>query len=144
MSVILNQITVGDTIVATLDVNPVTSGGANLPQGSIGTTLDASGIFYKFGPLVTDWNNSSNTLTGSANLNFPITLPQTSSELTIAVSGATPGNVVSLGLPAGIIPPNCTYIAYVSVGNTVTVRFNNYSAIDIDPGPGVFRVVVFK
>ena len=144
MSVILDQITVGDAIIAILDVNPITSGGAVLVQGSTGLALDGSGIFYKTGPLVTDWSNSSNTLTGSANLNFPNTPAQSSSELTIAVPGATPGNVVALGLPPGSFPPNCSYTGYVSVGNTVVVRFNNYSVAAVDPGPGVFRIVVFK
>lgn len=55
MAVELNQITVGDILVATCDVNPITSGGLDLPQGSVATALDGSGIFYKFGPGITDW-----------------------------------------------------------------------------------------
>lgn len=83
-------------------------------------------------------------LTGSASLNFPSTAAQTSSELTITVTGANPGDVVSLGLPAGSIPANTCYMAYVSVGNTVVVRFCNFGAAAIDPTPGVFRVSVHK
>jgi hypothetical protein len=236
MAVLINQITVGDIIIATIDVNPITSGGLSLPAGSIASALDNSGIFYKNGPLVTDWAASSaggsfttgsiafagpsgltqdnanffwdntnkrlgigtnvptsfldlpaaiaasaslrlrtgvaptvpnlgdfwiNTanlffydgartnqigkcLTGSASLNFPSTPANSSSELTITVTGAVPGDVVAIGLPPGAFPPNCSYTAYVSVGNTVTVRFNNYSTAPVDPSTGTFKVLVFK
>jgi hypothetical protein len=89
-------------------------------------------------------NEVAKILKGSANLNFPNTLAQTSSELTITVTGAVPGDAVSLGLPAGAIPANCCYMAYVSVGNTVAVRFCNFSALAINPNTGTFTAIVFK
>jgi hypothetical protein len=83
-------------------------------------------------------------LTGSAALDFPNTLAQTSSDLTIAVTGAAVGDVVSLGIPSAAVNANSEYTARVSAANTVTVRFNNYSIAAINPASGTFKVIVFK
>lgn len=82
------------------------------------------------------------TLTNTATLDFGNTLAQTSADLTITVTGAAVGDAVSLGIPAA--DANSCYTAYVSATNTVTVRFNNYSAGAIDPASGTFRVSVIK
>lgn len=59
MSLILDIITNGDVWIVTLDVNPVTSGGVDAPIGSYGTAIDGSGLFLKYGSLVTDWEKSN-------------------------------------------------------------------------------------
>lgn len=84
------------------------------------------------------------TLTATANLDFPNTLTLTSSDLTIAVAGAVLGDVVSIGVPNAAVLPNSCYTAWVSAANTVTVRFNNYSALPQDPAAGVFRASITK
>ncbi|MCK5168963.1 MAG: hypothetical protein KAQ75_03710, partial [Bacteroidales bacterium] len=84
------------------------------------------------------------TLTATAALNFGSTGAQISSDLTITVNGAADGNVVSLGVPNTSVNANSNYTAWVSAANTVTVRFNNYSAGAIDPALGTFRVSVLK
>lgn len=84
------------------------------------------------------------TLTATAALNFPNTAAQSSSDLTIALAGAADGDVVALGVPIASLAADSCYTAFVSAANTVTVRFNNYSAGAIDPAPGTFRVSVLK
>lgn len=84
------------------------------------------------------------TLTNTASLNFPDTVAQTSEDLTIPVTGAAVGDVVLLGVPAASVTANCCYTAFVNAADNVTVRFNNYSAGNINPAAGTFRVTVLK
>lgn len=83
-------------------------------------------------------------LSGSATLDFPLTLPGTSSEMTISVIGASDGDVVSVGVPNATTTINTCYTARVSATNTVTIKFNNYSAVSADPPSGLYKVKVFK
>lgn len=84
------------------------------------------------------------TLTATANLDFPNTAAQTSSDLTIALNGAADGDVVLLGVPIAALLADSCYTAFVSAANVITVRFNNYSAGALDPAAGVFRVSIVK
>lgn len=84
------------------------------------------------------------TLTATATLNFGSTFTNRSSDLTIAVTGAAVGDVVILGVPSSAVVTNSCYTCWVSSRNTVTVRFNNYSATSINPSSGTFRVTVLK
>lgn len=83
-------------------------------------------------------------LTATAALNFPNTLAQTSSDLTIAVTGAADANVVLLGVPSAAVEANSSYSAWVDSAGSVTVRFSNYSAGALNPASGTFRVVVVQ
>lgn len=82
------------------------------------------------------------TLTTTANLDFPNTLTLTSSDLNIALVGVAVGDPVVVSPPPGSVLANSSYSAFVSAVDTVTVRFNNYSAGAQDPAAGVFRVSV--
>lgn len=82
-------------------------------------------------------------LSNTATLDFPNTSTGTSADLTITVTGAAVGDVVMLGLPASPDANSC-YTGWVSATNTVTVRFNNYSANPIDPASGSFRAMIIK
>lgn len=84
------------------------------------------------------------TLTATSSLNFGSTAAQSSADLTITVTGAADGDVVSLGVPNAAVNANSNYTAWVSASNTVTVRFNNYSSGSIDPANATFRVSVTK
>jgi hypothetical protein len=88
------------------------------------------------------WYQQPNGLTGSGTLDFPNTLAQTSSDLTITVTGAAVGDIVMLGTP--VQAANSTFTAFVSATNTVSVRMNNYSALAIDPASAAFKVYVIK
>lgn len=84
------------------------------------------------------------TTTATASLDFPNTAAQLSSDLTVTVPGAVLGDVVTLGIPNGSVLANSCYTAWVSVADTVTVRFNNYSAGAQNPASGLFRAVVTR
>lgn len=103
--------------------------GTVLPTGSTVSPSGAPGI---------------SSLTASATLNFGNTAAQNSSDLTIGVTGAEDGDPVALGVPIAALNANSSYSAFVSAPDTVTVRFNNYSAGAINPASGDFKVVVFK
>lgn len=92
----------------------------------------------------TGWEHGTTDLNGSAALDFLPTLTGTSSELTIAVTGAVDGDVVSLGVPSASVNANSCFTAFVSATNTVTVKFNNYSLTSIDPASGTFKVKILR
>jgi len=81
-------------------------------------------------------------LTATATLDFPSTNGATSSDLTVALTGASLGDVVLLGTPDQ--PANSTFTAFVSAANVVTVRYNNYSSLAINPPSGVFKIKIIK
>jgi hypothetical protein len=84
-------------------------------------------------------------LTATATLDFPGTSNDIYRDLAITVTGASPGDVVSLGIPNESVPTlACNFIAWVSAANTVTVRFSNHSGGTVDPGIGTFKVFVTK
>jgi len=87
--------------------------------------------------------NLSRNLKGSATLDFSSTLAAASGDLTITVTGAAVGDAVTIGLPASPDANSC-FTAWVSATNTVTVRFNNYSASPIDPASATYNVIVTK
>jgi len=97
--------------------------------------LSAGGVRYTM----------AKTLVATASLNFPSTAAGTSSDLTIAVTGAADGDVVSLGVPIASQVVNGVFSAFVSAANTVTVRFSNNDLVAaIDPAAGTFRVSIQK
>ncbi|MBK7883525.1 MAG: hypothetical protein IPJ81_06800 [Chitinophagaceae bacterium] len=136
---------------AKLHLQPCTSGANNsslkIPSGTLSTASDGAvdydGTNY-YACVGTTRYEIARVLTGSASLNFPNTLAQTSSDLTITVTGAVNGDSVSLGVPNGAVNANSCYTAWVSAANTVTVRFSNYSALAINPLGATFKVTVIK
>jgi hypothetical protein len=82
------------------------------------------------------------TLIGSATLDFGNTSTNISADLTISVTGAATTDFAIVNPPAA--NANTCYTAWVSAANTVTVRFNNYSANSVNPASGTFRVTVLK
>lgn len=81
-------------------------------------------------------------LTGSAALDFGSTAAQSSSELTITVTGAVAGKPVFLGIPTASVNANTTYTARVSAADTVSVTFINFSSGSVNPASGTFTVLV--
>ena len=80
-------------------------------------------------------------LSATATLDFGNTSTLTSTDLTITVTGAAVGDSVAIGLPAAPDANGC-FTGWVSAANTVTVRFNNYSAGSIDPASATYRATV--
>ncbi len=81
-------------------------------------------------------------LTASSTLDFGNLAAIGCEDLTITVTGAASGDVVSLGVPNGSVVNNSSYSAWVSAADTVTVRF--CALISGDPASGTFRVDVWK
>jgi hypothetical protein len=77
-------------------------------------------------------------------LDVPITGAQTSSDTPFTVTGAVLGQPVILGVPNVSSSANTSYSAWVSAANTVTIRFNNYSSISVNPPSGSFSIVVLN
>jgi hypothetical protein len=90
------------------------------------------------------WNQIPKVLINTATLDFGSTSAQSSADLTITVTGAADGDMVSLGVTNAATLTNSSYTAWVSAADTVTVRFNNYSSGSQDPASATFKVQVFK
>ena len=116
--------------------------GTNLTTAEAGA-MEFNGTNLFFSPSTTR-HTVNHGLTGSATLNFPSTTTLLSADLTITVTGAADGDVVSLGVPNAAVNANTCYTAWVSTANTVTVRFNNYSSGTVDPASALFKVFVTK
>lgn len=116
--------------------------GTNLTTAEAGA-MEFNGTNLFFSPSTTR-HTVNHGLTGSATLDFGSTNAQLSTDLTITVTGAADGDVVSLGVPNAAVNANTSYSAWVSAANTVTVRFNNYSSGTINPASGTFKVFVTK
>ena len=116
--------------------------GTNLTTAEAGA-MEFNGTNLFFSPSTTR-HTVNHGLTGSATLNFPSTSTMLSADLTITVTGAADGDVVSLGVPNAAVNANTFYSAWVSAANTVTVRFNNYSIGTVDPASALFKVFVTK
>ncbi len=131
-----------------------TAGGAPmkiyLTGSGILATPEAGAIEFKVdSAYYTGENGNRYQLTqsiyGSATLDFASTSAQTSTDLTITnVTGAADGDIVCVGMPNASTNANSCFTAWVSAANTVTVRFNNYSSGAIDPASGTFKIRVLK
>jgi len=84
-------------------------------------------------------------LSGSATLDFPSTASLGQSDLTITVTGAADGDIVTLGVVNALRSvTGVRYMAWVSAADTVTVRFNNDTVSSVDPASATFKVSVQK
>jgi hypothetical protein len=84
-------------------------------------------------------------LVGTSTLNFPSTAGGASSDLTITLTGATVGDVVSIGIPGTSVPANGTFFGWVSATNTVSIRYsNNDTLTSYDPASGTFKVTILR
>jgi hypothetical protein len=105
---------------------------------------DGTNLRFSIGTGDSDRRIMAVGLTGSITHDFADTNEQQSRDVTLTVTGATEGDVVSLGVPNGAVSANTCYTAWVSAANTVTIRFNNYSSGSVNPGNGTFKVFVTK
>ena len=80
---------------------------------------------------------------GTATLDFPTIAPGRSAELTVTVTGAVPGDSVTLG-PPGTLEPGLLAVGHVSTANTVTIRLLNSNAASLDPRPAGWKVNVIR
>lgn len=84
-------------------------------------------------------------LKGSATLDFGSTAAGAVTDLTITVTGAADGDVVSLSVPNASQTTTGSFSAWVSATNTVTVRYRIAALTGSeDPASGIFKVTVTK
>lgn len=107
-----------------------------LARSLYATNLYATNLIINGGATVTK------ILSATASLNFDLTA-LTVEDLTITVTGAADGDVVTLGVPNGSITTSVQYTAWVSAADTVTVRART-SAAGENPASGTFRATVIK
>ena len=127
-------------------------------SNSLANTISVTGntplyinCFKLNGDYATDGDNFTTvmpfkqSLCGSATLDFGNTVAGTSTDLTITVTGAADGDIVSVGPINASTVANGLFTAWVSAANTVTVRYSNNALVTAyDPASGVFKVIVFK
>ncbi|MDP4201011.1 MAG: hypothetical protein Q8922_15425 [Bacteroidota bacterium] len=108
--------------------------------------VDQSGNLSTSGSVVIGSGSTIySVISAAASLSFPTTAAQSSSDLTITLTGAANGQPIMLGVPLGAVLSNSSYSAWVSAANTVTVRFNNYStASQTPPASQTFRVAMME
>jgi len=117
--------------------------GTNLTTAEAGA-MEYNGANLFFSPSTTRYTVDL-SLTGSSTLDFGSTAAGGVSDLTLTVTGAADGDVVSLGVPNTSMPVSGSFSAWVSATNTVTVRYANNDLINArDPASGTFKVRVIK
>jgi|688.fasta_scaffold222495_4 hypothetical protein len=83
-------------------------------------------------------------LTGSAALNFGSIGAHDEETLNITVTGASVGDVVSVGIPNSAMVTYAQYNVWVSDTNVVSVKCYNNNGGTINPPSATFKVKVFK
>ncbi len=84
------------------------------------------------------------SLIASGTLDFPSVASLGNQVLTITVTGAADGDVVTLGIPNGSKTAGLIFTTWVSASNTVSIEAYNSTGIAIDPASGTFKVRVIK
>lgn len=114
------------------------------------TTPEAGAIEYDGTEFYATNSGASRTilsrvLKGSATLDFGSTAAGAVTDLTITVTGAADGDVVSLSVPNASQTTTGSFSAWVSATNTVTVRYRIAALTGSeDPASGTFKVTVTK
>ena len=128
--------------VANVTASSSTTTGALKVAGGLGVAGRTSTAALNVG--ATNGTTIDLIASASATLDFPgVPANGGTQDLTITVTGATVGDVVTLGLPAA---PNAglVFSAWVSASNTVTVRATNVTAGAIDPVSAAYRIAVMS
>lgn len=153
----------GAATLATVTVTNHTSSGslAVVTNATVGGTLAVTGTSSHAGAAtfgsVTVTNASVFTgsvavgggtaflkiLTASATLDFPSIVAQSTTNLTITVTGADTNSVVMIGLPAGF-EGGLGATGFVSSTNTVSIIVVNPTVGAIDPASAAFRATVIN
>jgi hypothetical protein len=103
-------------------------------------------ILTNTGAIISESRSVVTKLENTATLDFANTVAGTQADLTVTVTGAVVGDIVTLGVPNGsVASSNVSFFAWVSASNTVTVRFNNNNLLTaVNPASGTFKINVLK
>ena len=135
-----------------LGAGTATAGTAPLKftPGTLLTTPEAGSLGYDGTEFYATTSTASReiiarVLKGSATLDFSSTAAGAVTDLTITVTGAADGDVVSLSVPNASQTSTGGFSAWVSATNTVTVRYRIAALVGTeDPASGTFKVTVTK
>ena len=83
------------------------------------------------------------TVTTKATLDFPNTLANAISDLTVTLRGVKSGDSVTV-TPPNTIEAGLTWCGFVSANDTVTVRIQASGAGAVNPAAALWRITVFK
>jgi len=89
------------------------------------------------------WETFASGFRSNKTLDFPNTVADSYADLTLTVTGASTGDVCSVGVPTAAQVADAAYSCFVSATNVVTVRLMT-SGTAADPGSGTFKVFVIK
>jgi hypothetical protein len=84
-------------------------------------------------------------LSSTATLDFGSVAANSFVDLTVIVTGAGIGDIVSIGVPNGAMTSDISFFGWVSAANTVSIRCSNVSSTTArDPASGTFRATVTR
>jgi hypothetical protein len=102
-----------------------------------------TGATPSFAALDLDGITITQLLTDSDTLDFGSTAAQSSSDLTITVTGAAVGDFVIPVMPEP--PSGCAFVCLgVTATDTVTFRFLNPTSSSVDPSSGTFGALLIR
>lgn len=114
-----------------------------LAGGYFGGTLEAAGtLFADVGIVIGSTGTITNSLSGSAVIDFAATTNTTLDSSGITVTGAATGDVCIPGVPTAAAVTGASFTCYVSATSTVKVRLTAVGT-SIDPASGTFNVRTF-
>lgn len=143
---IIDRITIGNQEIAVVDADPTISG-LDLPIGSIVTVNDGSYIFYKVGPLNTDYKKISIDITSSSLFNKDIDLYWSAGP--INGFGITNNGDGTVDIDTGIailrnaateIAPLSKHTITPTIGLSLTDDSINYVYVDYNSGSPILSV----
>jgi hypothetical protein len=132
-----------DTNQSDIMLNPL---GGTIRIDNLPNEGNANAIFLIRNSLTNEvsWYEQPTFLSNSATLNFGSIGAHAYEDLTLTVTGATDGDVVSIGIPNAAAVADASYFAWVSATNTVKIRCFNINGGTVNPPSALFKVKVFK
>jgi hypothetical protein len=132
----------------TLTVTGVSALNGDLRVNGFATTTASNGNFATEGTLVIGGGTAiAKHISASASLDFPIIGANDCETLTLTVTGAADGDVVTLGVPNALASASSTltFFGWVSADDTVSVRVCQVAAsATSDPAAATIRADVWQ
>jgi hypothetical protein len=141
-----NQTPPSSYIIYLLGYSPATNTptGITSALGYAPATNTSTGITSALGyaPATNDYNVS--TFYTNCVLDFPQISAQTSTNLSVTVTGVVTNSVVTVSASPTTWTNRVIYVGFVTNINTVIIQAVNFSAAAINPPSGLFRVMINK
>lgn len=142
---------IGTTLVSiTTDVTPTSEDFDFVVRNmAAGATANEKFRVTSIGDVLATYSGTqytlAKTLTNTATLDFPSVASLGTQTLTITLTGAVDGDIVSIGIPSAAKTTGLIYgTPWVSSANTVSIEVYNSTVGAIDPASGTFRASVTR